>query len=158
MGRFATKLVYIRGDNWHDKKHHLQGLLLIWPKTQLVISGGGCSLSLLYADQRFCHHRKKLFGSLSVLEEGRGNPDSANESVGDSFPQPCLRLFRPGITGLQNHLHFISNSHQVAQLTVQFPKIQEAYWIHKPQEEWALVVQMSSCFFAHFATVDKVLW
>lgn len=58
VGSFTTKLVYIRENNWHDKKQGLHGLLLIWPKTQLVLSGGGCSLPLFYADQRFCHHPK----------------------------------------------------------------------------------------------------
>lgn len=49
---------------WHDKKHwpfktHPAGLLPIWFKTQLVVSGGGRSPPLPYADQRFCHHIPK---------------------------------------------------------------------------------------------------
>lgn len=81
LGRFTAKLVYRRENNWHDEKHHLQGLLLIWPKTQLVISGDECSLPLLYADQRFCHLPKK-FPAPSWFMWKCGNPDSADESVG----------------------------------------------------------------------------
>lgn len=95
-GSFTTKLVYVREDNWHDKKYHLQGLLLVWPKTQLVVSDGGGSLTLFCADQRFCHHPKN---SPTPSQFVGKSVETQTQQM--SLPQPCLCLFRPEMTGLQ---------------------------------------------------------
>lgn len=85
----------------------LLDLLLIWPKSQLLAFGGGCSTSLFYEDRRLCPHLPKNSPSAPSQFVGgqHANLASANESVGCGLPS--LVCSSSDLRYLDNSMAFI---------------------------------------------------